>query len=169
MISELATPGERIAEEEISECTDDTDSVESYPDIVSTGDIGRTAHGIITSDSGMSSPGMPPSPVHIRSHGQSKKTKDRELFDIKGDRVVYLPGYINGLTKKLHLLAAEFFEGNTTVRNELVHVSDALLRLKQLTRKEYAGITAHLAASLCLYTRVDLLQCEDTGMEDLKL
>ena len=31
---------------------------------------------------------------------------------------------------------SEFFAGNTTIRNELVHVWDALLRLKQLTRKE---------------------------------
>ena len=61
---------------------------------------------------------------------------------------MYLPGHINGLTKKLHLLAAEFFAGNTSVRNELVHVLEALLKLKQLTRKEYADITAPLAASL---------------------
>ena len=52
---------------------------------------------------------------------------------------MYLPGDINGFTKKLHLLAAEFFAGNITVRNELVHVLDALLRLKQLTRKEDAA------------------------------
>ena len=50
--------------------------------------------------------------------------------------------------KKLHLLAAEFFAGNTSVRNELVHVLDALLRLKQSTHKVYADITARLAASL---------------------
>ena len=61
---------------------------------------------------------------------------------------MYLPGDISGLTKKLHLLAAEFFAGNTTVRNELVHVLDALLRLQQMTRKEYADITARFAASL---------------------
>ena len=59
---------------------------------------------------------------------------------------MYLPGYINGLAKKLQLLAAEFFAGNTTVRNELVHVLDALFRLKQLTRKEYMNITTRLAA-----------------------
>ena len=53
-----------------------------------------------------------------------------------GRRVVYLPGDIKGLDQKLHLLAAEFSTGNTTVRNELVHVLDALLRLKQLTRSE---------------------------------
>ena len=60
--------------------------------------------------------------------------------------MVYLPGDINGLAKKLQLSAAEFFAGNITVRNELVHVLDALLRLKQLTRKEYTNITARLAA-----------------------
>ena len=61
---------------------------------------------------------------------------------------MYLPGDINGLAGKLHLLAAELFAGNTTVRNELVHVLDALIRLKQLTRREFADITARLAASL---------------------
>ena len=58
---------------------------------------------------------------------------------------MYLPGDINGLVKKLQLLAAELFAGNTTVGNELVHVLDALLRLKQLIRKEYTNITARLA------------------------
>ena len=52
----------------------------------------------------------------------------REPF-YKGFGVVFLPGDINGLVKKLHLLAAEFFKGNTSVRNELVHVLGALLRL----------------------------------------
>ena len=59
---------------------------------------------------------------------------------------MYLPGGVNGLAKKLQLLAAEFFAGNIIVRNELVHVLGALLRLKRLTRKEYTNITARLAA-----------------------
>ena len=61
---------------------------------------------------------------------------------------MYLLGDINGLAKKLHLLAAEFVAGNTTVRNEFVHVSDTLLTLKQLTCEECVDITARLAASL---------------------
>ena len=48
---------------------------------------------------------------------------------------------------KLHLLLAEFIAGNTTVRNELVYVLDALLRLKQLTRREYRDINNHLASA----------------------
>ena len=76
---------------------------------------------IMSSDSGMS-PG--PSPAHTRSYGKTRKTKDKGW---KGEGVVYLPGDINGLAKKLQLLPAEFFAGNTTVRNELVHVLDALL------------------------------------------
>ena len=104
--------------------------------------------GILPSDSGILSPGSGIlSPAHTRSYGKAKMTKDREPF-YKGYGVMYLPGDINGLTRKLHLLAAEFFAGNTTIRNGLIHVSDAVLRLKQLTRKEYAGITARLAASL---------------------
>ena len=105
---------------------------------------------MLSPDSSISSPdsGIPPSPAHTRSYGKAAKPKkDRKPFN-KGYGVVYLPGYINGLTKKLHLLAAEFFAGNTTVRNELVHVFDVLLRLKQLTRKEYTDITSRLAASL---------------------
>ena len=70
---------------------------------------------------------------------------------------------------KLQLLAAEFFAGNTTVRNELVHVLDALLRLKDLTRKDYTNITVRLVASLLLYTRVDILQRGGISMQDLEL
>ena len=61
---------------------------------------------------------------------------------------MYLPENINRLARKLHLLATEFLAGNITVRNELVHVLDVLLRLKQLACKQYADITARLAASL---------------------
>ena len=86
------------------------------------------------------------SPAHTRSDRKAKKEKDSKPFyrGYKGEGIVYLPRYINGLTKKS--FAAEFFAG-TTVRNELVHVLDALLRLKQLTRKEYTNITARLATS----------------------
>ena len=75
-----------------------------------------------------------------------KRRRIENLFykDFEGRGEVYLPGNIIGHTKKLHLLAAEFFAGNTTVRNEL----NALLRLKQLTRKDYINISARLAASL---------------------
>ena len=75
-----------------------------------------------------------------------KRRKTREAF-YKGYGGVYLPGDIMGLTNKFHLLSAEFFAGNTTVRNELVHVLDALLRLKQLTRREYADINHRLASA----------------------
>ena len=61
-----------------------------------------------------------------------------------GSGVVYLPGDISGLSKELELLTAEFFAGNTTVRNELVYVLGALLRLKKLTKKEYTEITNRL-------------------------
>ena len=118
------------------------------PDIASIGDIDILTppdSDILSPDT--PGPSIPPSPTHSRSSGKAKTTKDREPF-YKGYGVVYLPGDINGLTKKLHLLTAEFFVGNTSVRNELVHVLDALPRLKQLTRKEYADMTARLAAVL---------------------
>ena len=101
MLKKMVIPGERIVEEEGSEDTDDTDTG-------SIGDIGESSD-ILSSD--ISSP---------RSYGKAKKTKDREHF-YKGYGVVYLPGDISGLIKKLHLLAAEFFASNTTVRNDLVH------------------------------------------------
>ena len=155
MSRKMVIPGESIAEEGESEDTDGSDSVESYPDIATIGDIGESSDisspGILSPDTS----GIPPSSLHTRFSRKAKNTKDIEPF-YKGDEVVFLPGDINGHTKKLHLLAAEFFAGNTTVRNELFHVLDALHRLKQVTRKEYADITAHLAASLWLYTRVDV-------------
>ena len=114
MLKKMVIPGERI-EEEGSEETNDTDTA-------SIGDIGESSD----ISSNISSPGASDisSPAHSRSYGKAKMTKDREPF-YKGYGVVYLPGDLNGLTKKLHLLAAEFFAGNTTVRNELVYVLDA--------------------------------------------
>ena len=159
MLRKMVIPGDRIVEEEEeSEETDDTDSVEPYLENASIGNIGESSSppGILSPDT--PGPSIPPSTLHTRSYGKAKKTKkDREPF-YKGYGVLYFPGDINGLAKNLHLLAAEFFAGNTTARNELVHVLDALLRLKQLTRKEYAVFTARLAASLRLCTRVDVLQ-----------
>ena len=75
-----------------------------------------------------------------------KRCKSREPF-YKGYGVVYLPGDIKGLIGKLHLLLAEFLAGNTTVGNELVYVLDALLRLKQLTRRECTDINNRLASA----------------------
>ena len=128
--------------------------MELYPDIASIGDIGESSDitspgsSILSPDTAPPGPITQPSTLHTRSYEKAKKTeKDREPFD-KGFGVVYLPRVINRLARKLHLLAAEFFAGNTSARNELVHVLDALLRLKQLTRKEYADITARLSASL---------------------
>ena len=121
----MVTPMESLADEE-SEETDDSDSMEP-------GD-------------GEPSPSVP-SPPNTRYQARKEKKERVELYTT-GRGVVYLPGDINGLTKKLNLLAAVFFAGNTTVRNELAQVLDALLRLKQLTHKEYTNITARLAASL---------------------
>ena len=85
---------------------------------------------------------LQPSPTIVGK--TRKKRKTREPF-YKGYGVMYLPGDIKRVTDKLHLLSAEFFAGNTTARNELVHVLDALLRLKQLTRRDYTDINNRLA------------------------
>ena len=129
MLRKMIVPGEKIVEEE-SEESEDTDTA-------SRGNFSESSPSRILA-----------SPAHTRSYGKAKKTRDRDPFykGYKGEGVVYLPGDINGLARKLQLLAAEFFAGNTTIRNELVHVLDALIRLKQLTRKEYTNINARLAA-----------------------
>ena len=140
-LRKMVVPGEKMVEEE-SEESEGAD----------TALIGDSSSIIFCkSRSELLAPGIPPpSPARTCSYGKIKKTKDREPFYkfSKGEGVVYLPGDINGLAKKLQLLAAEFFAGNTTVRNELSHVLDALLRLKQLTREEYTNITTRMEASL---------------------
>ena len=66
MLRKMVIPEERIAEGE-SEDIDNTDSVETYPDIASIGDIGET--------SGLSSPGPSiPSSLHTGSYGRTKKS-----------------------------------------------------------------------------------------------
>ena len=63
MLRKMVIPAERIAEEGESEVTDDADSVESYPDIASIGDIDESSD---ISSSG--TPDIPPSPAHTRSY-----------------------------------------------------------------------------------------------------
>ena len=77
----MTVPGESIPEEE-SEDTDGTDTD-------SMGDISESSPVIMSSDSGIVSPG--PSPAHTRSYGKARKTKVRGAF-YKGYGVVYLPG-----------------------------------------------------------------------------
>ena len=117
MLRRIIIPWEAIVEEE-SEDTDDTDTVSSHS---SRKEWSRSPSAGISDI-------PPPSPVRTR-YGKARKEKERELpyKGYKGVGVVYLPGDINGLARKLQLLAAEFFAGNTTVRNEFVHVLDALL------------------------------------------
>ena len=122
ILKSMTVPGESIPEEESGD-TDGTDT-DSMADIIEPAILSPV---IMSSDSGITSPG--PLPAHTLSYGKTRKTKDRgaPYKGWKGQGVVYLPGDIYGLAKKLQLLAAEFFADNTTVRNELVHVLDALL------------------------------------------
>ena len=107
MLKKMVIPGDRIVEHGESEDTD-TDSVESSPDPASMGDIGESTPDMLSPYSDIESPGPSKlSPLHTRAYGRTKSGKAK--------KVVYLPGDIKGLTKKLHLLAAEFFAGNTTV------------------------------------------------------
>ena len=76
MLKKMVIPGERIAEVK-SEDTDDTDSVEPYPDTASIEDIGKSSDisspGILSSDSSISSssPSIPSS-LHTRSYGKAR-------------------------------------------------------------------------------------------------
>ena len=139
MLARMFTTMESLPEEKEEETTSEGTEADSEKDVDESTDSGISTNPSIQS---------PPSPANIRS-GKARKTKDRTPFYkgfSKGEGVVYLPGDINGLAKKLQLLATDFFADNTAVRNELVHVLDALLRLKQLTPKEYTNITARVAA-----------------------
>ena len=108
LLKKMVIPTERITEGEEEEGSGDTDDT----DTASIGDIGESSD-ILAFDVSSPDYGIPQSPVHTRSYGKAKKTKGSEPF-YKGRGVVYLPGDINGLTKKLHLFAAEFFAGNTS-------------------------------------------------------
>ena len=90
---------------------------------------------------------MPASDIPPPFVGKTRKRRRTREASYKVYGVVYLPGYIKGLTDKLHLFPAEFFAGNTTGRDELVHVLDALLRLKELTCREYTDISNRLASA----------------------
>ena len=73
----------------------DTGVTDSVPDTASKGDISESSDIL---PSAMSSPDIPPSPAHTRSHGKAKKKVNKDRGPFYG--VVYLPGDIKGLTKK---------------------------------------------------------------------
>ena len=120
MLSGMAIPGDSVGEEDV----EGSDGYRTPPDFMPT--------------AGTSPPSFT---------GKTRERRKTREPVYKGYGVVYLPGDIKGLTDILHLLLAEFFAGNTTVRNELVYVLDALLRLKQLTRREYTDINNRLASA----------------------
>ena len=133
-------PVEKVVKEEDSGRDGDSQDIETAP-------VGSLPTSSPKVQGELSSFVEPPSAAHTRSYGKAKRVRGAFYKGFsKGEGVVYLSVDINGLAKKLQLLAAEFFTGNTTVRNELVHVLDAWYRLKQLTRKEYTNIIARLAA-----------------------
>ena len=82
MLKRMIVPGESIPEEE-SEDSEGTDT-DSMGDISEPGILSPV---IMSSDSGIMSPG--PSPAHTRSYGKARKKKYRGAFG-----VVYLPGDI---------------------------------------------------------------------------
>ena len=55
-----------------------------------------------------------------------------------GNGIQFLPGDINGLQIKLDYLLAEYHAGNTSAtRNQIVAITDELLRRKQISQSKY--------------------------------
>ena len=118
----MVIPVGRIPEEKEEEGSGDSDVISSVEDL---GESSSRSLSDMFSSAHTRSRSLPPSPSYsrfcclspppppARSHGKAKTTKDRETF-YKGFGVVYIPGNINELTRKLHLLGADFFAGNTT-------------------------------------------------------
>ena len=89
-------------------------------------------------------------PNKLNSNSRPKSTyKWRKIFSkfCIGEGIQFLPGDIKGLQTKLHYLLAEYRAGNTyATRNQIVAVTDELLRRKQLSRTDYDNINNFIQA-----------------------
>lgn len=67
----------------------------------------------------------------------------------EGEGIIYLPSTIKAMEDKLKVLLAEYNAGNqTSTRNEIVPIADALLKRKAITRGEYKDINSFLSSTL---------------------
>ena len=69
MLKRITVPGESIPGEEGSEDTDGTDTD-------SMGNISESLPDILSTDSGILSPDIPPSPAHTQSYGKAKRLEE---------------------------------------------------------------------------------------------
>ena len=91
-------------------------------------------------------------PNNVRKNSHLKATyKWKKIFPRFGDvlhegsGIKFLPADINGLQTKLAYLLGEFQAGNTAAtRNEIVSISDELLRRKNISQSEYRRINDFL-------------------------
>ena len=89
-----------------------------------------------------------------RPYGTSKwrkilSTISDDEGDVKGEGVIYLPSTIKALEDKLKVLLAEYNAGNqTSTRNEIIPIADALLKRKAITQGEYKDINTFLSSRL---------------------
>jgi hypothetical protein len=91
-------------------------------------------------------------PNNLRKNSNVKGTyKWRQIFQRfdelphEGSGIKFLPGDIKGLQRKLFYLLGEFQAGNTSAtRNEIVSISDELLRRKNISQSEYRRINDFL-------------------------
>ena len=84
-------------------------------------------------------------PNDLNSNSRPKATyKWREVLSKfrNGKGIIeFLPGDIKGLQTKLNYLLGEYRAGNTSAtRNQIVAITDELLRRKKLSREEYNSI-----------------------------
>ena len=83
-------------------------------------------------------------PNDLNNNSRPKSTyKWRKIFSKfrSGEGIQFLPGDIKGLQNKLHYLLAEFRAGNiSATQNQIVAITDELLRRKRLSRAEYNNI-----------------------------
>ena len=83
------------------------------------------------------------------SDGDDSMMRESEEHAHEGNGIIttttrFLPGDIKGLEDKLCYLLAEFQAGNTTTSEEIVPISDELLRRKKISRQEYKDINNFL-------------------------
>ena len=72
--------------------------------------------------------------------------EDYEKKSESGSGIQFLPGDINALIEKLHLLLAESRAGNkSSTRNEIVAILDELRRRNYLNQEEYNGVCEQLS------------------------
>ena len=85
------------------------------------------------------------SEAYREEEAKQAEKKMRKRAETVGEAIQFLPSDIKGLHKKLSYLLGEFQAGNiSATRNEIVSISDELLRRKDISLKEYRKINDYV-------------------------